>query len=80
MRVGYVLKVYPRLSQTFIVNEIRAHEAAGLEVVVFSLRRPKASDLAVLDGSLRSSSTSFNENRCCRSFSWIWWRSNTHNL
>lgn len=54
MRVGYVLKVYPRLSQTFIVNEIRAHEAAGLEVVVFSLRRPKASDLAVLDGSLRA--------------------------
>lgn len=52
MRVGYVLKVYPRLSQTFIVNELRAHEAAGLDVVVFSLRAPKASDRDVVDPPL----------------------------
>ena len=52
MRVGYVLKVYPRLSQTFIVNELRAHEAAGLDVVVFSLRRPKDADRAVVDPPL----------------------------
>ncbi len=39
VRVGYVLKVYPRLSQTFIVNEILAHEAAGLELAIFSLRQ-----------------------------------------
>ncbi len=37
-RVGYVLKRYPRLSETFILNEILAHEAAGLEVEIFSLR------------------------------------------
>jgi len=29
MHVGYVLKVFPRLSQTFIVNELRAHERAA---------------------------------------------------
>ena len=39
-RVGYVVKRYPRYSETFIVNEILAHEAAGLEVEVFSLRPP----------------------------------------
>ena len=39
-RVGYVLKRYPRLSETFIVNEILAHESAGLPVEIFSLRRP----------------------------------------
>lgn len=37
-RVGYVLKVYPRLSETFVVNEILAQEQAGVRVDVFSLR------------------------------------------
>ncbi|MFQ6005294.1 MAG: glycosyltransferase [Woeseia sp.] len=37
-RVGYVLKVYPRFSQTFVMNEILAHEAAGLPLDIFSLR------------------------------------------
>jgi len=48
MHVGYVLKVFPRLSQTFIVNELRAHERAGLRVTVFSLRRPRESDRDVV--------------------------------
>lgn len=39
-RVGYVVKRYPRYSETFIVNEVLAHEAAGLEVEIFSLRPP----------------------------------------
>lgn len=39
-RVGYVVKRYPRYSETFIVNEILAHEAAGLELDIFSLRPP----------------------------------------
>lgn len=39
-KVGYVLKRYPRYSETFIVNEILAHEAAGLEVCIFSLYPP----------------------------------------
>lgn len=37
-RVGYVLKRYPRFSETFIVNEILAHEAAGQPVEIFALR------------------------------------------
>ena len=39
-RVGYVLKRYPRYSETFIVNEILAHERAGLAIEIFSLRPP----------------------------------------
>ncbi|MGH8501395.1 MAG: glycosyltransferase [Gammaproteobacteria bacterium] len=39
LRVGYVLKRYPRYSETFIVNEILAHEAAGLDVEIFALRQ-----------------------------------------
>lgn len=40
-RVGYVVKRYPCYSETFIVNEILAHEAAGLDVEIFALRPPK---------------------------------------
>jgi glycosyltransferase involved in cell wall biosynthesis len=39
-RIAYVLKRFPRFSETFILNELLAHEAAGAEVHVFSLRRP----------------------------------------
>ena len=37
-KIGYVCKRYPRFSETFIVNEILAHEAAGQELEIFSLR------------------------------------------
>ena len=37
-RVGYIVKRYPCYSQTFIVNEILAHEAAGLDIEIFSLK------------------------------------------
>ena len=38
-RIAYVLKVYPRTSQTFVLSEILAHERAGLAMDIFSLRR-----------------------------------------
>lgn len=41
MKVAYVLKTYPRFSQTFIVNEILAHERAGLDLEIFALRPAK---------------------------------------
>ncbi len=40
LRVGYVLKKYPRLSETFIVDEVLALENAGVEVSLFSLSLP----------------------------------------
>ncbi len=40
LRVAYLVKMYPRFSETFIVNEILAHEAAGVEVQIVSLRAP----------------------------------------
>lgn len=38
--IGYVVKRYPRYSETFIVNEILAHEQAGLQLDIFALRPP----------------------------------------
>ncbi len=39
-RIGYVVKRWPRYSETFIVNEILAHEAAGLTIEIFALFPP----------------------------------------
>ncbi|MDO5661277.1 MAG: glycosyltransferase [Brachybacterium sp.] len=39
-RIAYVLKMYPRFSETFIVSEILAREAAGEDIVIYSLRPP----------------------------------------
>lgn len=38
--VAFVLKGYPRLSETFIAQEIRALEGRGLRIQIASLRRP----------------------------------------
>ncbi len=54
MRVGYVLKRYPRFSETFIVNEILAHEASGLEVRIFSLRPPSDTHFQDVIGRVRA--------------------------
>lgn len=40
LRIGYVLNRFPRLSQTFVLNEILELERQGVEVEVFSLLRP----------------------------------------
>ncbi|MCK6079293.1 glycosyltransferase [Microbacterium sp. EYE_5] len=37
-RIGYVVKVYPRFSETFVVTEILAREARGEDLAVFALR------------------------------------------
>lgn len=39
-RVAFVLKGYPRLSETFIAQEIAALEKRGLEILIVSLRHP----------------------------------------
>jgi glycosyltransferase involved in cell wall biosynthesis len=38
--VAFLLKGYPRLSETFIAQEIRSLERRGLGIVLFSMRRP----------------------------------------
>ena len=40
-RVAYVVKMYPRFSETFILNELLELERQGVELHVFSLKRPK---------------------------------------
>jgi colanic acid/amylovoran biosynthesis glycosyltransferase len=39
-RIGYLLRMYPRFSQTFVVNEILELERQGANLRIGSLRRP----------------------------------------
>ena len=39
-KIAIILKGYPRLSETFIAQEIRALELRGFEILLFSLRHP----------------------------------------
>ena len=40
MHVGYVLKKFPRLSETFVLNELLELERQGVTVTVLSIHRP----------------------------------------
>jgi colanic acid/amylovoran biosynthesis glycosyltransferase len=40
MKIAYILKMYPRFSETFIVNEILELERQGVDVRIYSLRKP----------------------------------------
>lgn len=40
LRVGYLLRSYPRLSQTFILNEVLALEKLGVQVEIFAVTHP----------------------------------------
>ena len=40
MKIAYLLKTFPRLSETFVLNEILELERQGVELHIFSLRQP----------------------------------------
>ncbi|MSP68440.1 MAG: colanic acid biosynthesis glycosyltransferase WcaL [Alphaproteobacteria bacterium] len=54
-RVAVVLKGYPRLSETFIAQEIRALEARGLDTLIVSLRHPTERARHPVHGEIRAS-------------------------
>jgi glycosyltransferase involved in cell wall biosynthesis len=52
--VAFVLKGYPRLSETFIAQEIRALERRGLDLRIVSLRRPTDGKRHALHDEIRA--------------------------
>lgn len=69
-RVGYVLKRYPRFSETFVVNEILAHEAIGLDIDIFALRPTVDTHFQHAIGDVRASVTYLNSNTLRASHLW----------
>lgn len=54
LRVGYVLKRFPRLSETFILNEMLELERQGVEIEVFSLFKPPLEEKHALLADLKA--------------------------
>lgn len=55
MRVAFILKGYPRLSETFIAQEIAALERRGLDILIVSLRRPTDARRHAVHDEIRAS-------------------------
>jgi glycosyltransferase involved in cell wall biosynthesis len=53
-RVAFVLKGYPRLSETFIAQEIAALEQRGLDILIVSLRHPTDARRHPVHGEIRA--------------------------
>jgi glycosyltransferase involved in cell wall biosynthesis len=53
-RVAFVLKGYPRLSETFIAQEIAALERRGLQILIVSLRHPTDSQVHPIHGEIKA--------------------------
>lgn len=53
-RVAFVLKGYPRLSETFIAQEIAALERRGLDILIVSLRHPTDSRTHPIHAEIRA--------------------------
>jgi glycosyltransferase involved in cell wall biosynthesis len=56
-RIGIVLKGYPRLSETFIAQEIAALERRGLRLALFSLRHPTDGAVHPVHAEIRASAS-----------------------
>ena len=57
LKIGYVLKRFPRLTETFLLNEMIALEQRGVEIEIFSLLRPPAEPRHQLLDRLRANVT-----------------------
>ena len=55
LKVGYVLKRFPRLTETFILNEILELERQGVEVEIYSLLQPRDEPRHALVGQIKAS-------------------------
>ena len=55
-RLAVVVKGYPRLSETFVAQEILALQERGIDLEIWSLRRPTDTVMVLISGPI-----------CCRS-------------
>lgn len=73
--IGYILKVYPRASETFIANEIYLLESLGLSLSIFSVKNPVREQNHAVVGNIKAAvhyipeATSLNESNF---FMWLW--------
>lgn len=52
--VGYLLKTFPKVSETFILNEILGLERQGVSLEIFSLTRPAETEFQCVSAKVRA--------------------------
>lgn len=60
LRVGYMVSTWPRLSQTFVLNEILALERCGVSLRIFSAKAPRAEPVNAKVAQVRAPVTYLN--------------------
>src|SRR5215472_5233498 len=54
MKIAYLVKTFPKLSETFVLNEILELERQGLELHIFSLRQPSETKVHPVVAEIRA--------------------------
>ena len=57
MKIAYLTSMYPNVSHTFILREILALRARGVEIVTFSVRRPTAQNILGAEAAREAKAT-----------------------
>ena len=70
-KVGFILKGYPRLSETFIAQEIYLLEQKGLELEFFSMRAAREKSRHPVHGYIRAKVTFIPEDGFLKPS--VWW-------
>src|SRR5438132_10398205 len=65
-KIGYVVSTWPRLSQTFVLNEILALERCGLSLRIFSTKAPRAEPVNAKVAQVRAPVAYLNFRGCRR--------------
>ncbi len=63
-KIGYILDIFPTVSETFIINEIATVEKLGLETVIFSRKTPAGEVLHEEADRLARQTTYFPDPKC----------------
>jgi len=76
MRIAYLTSRYPAVSHTFILREVQALRACGVEVITFSVRRAGAEDTLGPDARQEAASTRWlvppPGGELLRAVAWAW--------
>lgn len=70
-KVGFILKGYPRLSETFIAQEIYLLEQKGLELEIYSMRAAREKTRHPVHGKIRAKVTYIPEDGFLKPS--VWW-------
>jgi len=54
VKIAYLVKTFPKVSETFILREILALESAGLDLQIFALRRPQEDKAHAITSQVRA--------------------------